>query len=234
MNDPNVFSLAPVLLAIGLALWTRQVIISLGSGVLLAALILCDLQPWSAIVYVVDPLLLDAIADRDHVKVMLFTLLVAATLEVVSKGRGTHALVGLLTRKANTRESGQVATWSAGMLVFFDDYANCMIVGNSMRPLCDRLRISREKLAYLVDSTAAPMATLALISTWIGYEVSIIGDALAASGSDADAYAFFIEGLPYRFYPFLHLLPPLSFPGLHLLRDPFSSPHFSPWLFLQT
>ena len=205
MTEPNIISLAPVILAIGLALWTRQVLIALGAGVLLAALILCGFSPWDALVYVVDPLLIDAIADRDHVKVMMFTLLVAATLEVVSRGRGTHALVELLTRRAQTRESGQVATWSAGMLVFFDDYANCLIVGNSMRPLCDRLRISREKLAYLVDSTAAPMATLALISTWVGYEVSIIGDALAASGSEVDAYAFFIEGLPYRFYPFFAL-----------------------------
>jgi Na+/H+ antiporter NhaC len=206
MDAPSALSLAPVVVAIGLALWTRQVLVALGSGVLLASFMLVDWQPWHALVYVVDPLLIDALADRDHVKVLMFTVLVAATLEVVSRGKGTRALVDRLTRRARDRRSGQVATWGAGMLVFFDDYANCLIVGNSMRPLCDRLRISREKLAYLVDSTAAPMATLALISTWVGYEVSLIGDALAASGSHVDAYAFFIEGLPYRFYPFLALV----------------------------
>jgi Na+/H+ antiporter NhaC len=205
MADPGVLSLAPILLAIGLALWTRQVLISLGSGVLVASVLLNADHPWESLIYVIDPLIIDSLADRDHVKVITFTLLVAGTLEVVSRGQGTRALVNLLTRKATNRRSGQMATWSAGMLVFFDDYANCLIVGNSMRPLCDRLRISREKLAYLVDSTAAPMATLALISTWVGYEVSLIGDALEASGSDANAYAFFIEGLPYRFYPFLAL-----------------------------
>ena len=206
MNEPTILSLTPVLLAIGLALWARQVLIALGSGVLLAALLLTQWNPWSALVYTVDPLIIDAAADRDHVKVMVFTLLVAATLEVVSHGKGTQALVSLLTRRAKTPRSGQLATWSAGMLVFFDDYANCLIVGNSMRPVCDKLRVSREKLAYLVDSTAAPMATLALISTWVGYEVSLIGDALAAAGSEVDAYAFFIEGLPYRFYPILALV----------------------------
>ena len=64
-------------------------------------------------------------------------------------------------------------------MIFFDDYANTLIVGNTMRPLTDRLRISREKLAYIVDSTAAPVACVALVSTWIGYQVSLVGDALA-------------------------------------------------------
>lgn len=205
MVEPGIISLAPVALAIGLALKTRQIVSSLGAGVLLAALILKSFNPWDALVYTVDPLLLDAIANRDHVKVTLFTLFVAATLEIVSQGQGTKALVQRVTRWARTRRSGMMASWFAGMVVFFDDYANCLIVGGSMRPVSDRLGFSREKLAYIVDSTAAPMATLALVSTWIGFEVSLMGDALAASGVDTNAYAFFLEGLPYRFYPFLAL-----------------------------
>jgi Na+/H+ antiporter NhaC len=205
MHEYGLLSLAPVVVAIGLALKTRQIVLSLGAGVFLSALILQGWNPWAALVYTVDPLILDAIADRDHVKVTLFTLFVAATLEIVSQGKGTHALVQRFTRWARTRRSGMMATWGAGMLVFFDDYANCLIVGNSMRAVCDRLHISREKLAYLVDSTAAPMATLALVSTWIGYEVSLMGDALKTAGVETNAYAFFLEGLPYRFYPFMAL-----------------------------
>ena len=205
MHEYGPLSLLPVALAIFLALKTRQIVLSLGAGVALAALILQSWNPWSALVYTVDPLLLDAIADRDHVKVTLFTLFVAASLEIISQGRGTKALVQRITRWATTRRSGMLATWGAGMVVFFDDYANCLIVGGSMRSVCDRLKISREKLAYLVDSTAAPMATLALVSTWIGFEVSLMGDALAAAGQETNAYAFFLEGLPYRFYPFLAL-----------------------------
>ena len=205
MTDYGLLSLLPIVLAIGLALWTRQIILSLGLGVLSAALILRDWSPWDAVIYAVDPLLLDAIADRDHVKVTLFTVFVAATLEVINRGQGTRALVDRVTRWATTRQRGMLATWGAGMVVFFDDYANCLIVGGSMRSVCDRLKISREKLAYLVDSTAAPMATLALVSTWIGFEVSLMGDALSAAGQPQNAYAFFLEGLPYRFYPFLAL-----------------------------
>jgi Na+/H+ antiporter NhaC len=205
MEDYGLLSLAPIALTIGLALRTRQIVLALAAGVGLAALILKSWNPWAALITVVDPLLLDAIADRDHVKVTLFTMLVAASLEVISQGKGTRALVERITRWATTRRGGMLATWGAGMVVFFDDYANCLIVGGSMRSVADRLKISREKLAYLVDSTAAPMATLALVSTWIGFEVSIMGDALAAAGQETNAYAFFLEGLPYRFYPFMAL-----------------------------
>jgi Na+/H+ antiporter NhaC len=205
MESYGILSLAPIVVAIGLALSTKEIILSLGAGVLCAALIIQGGHPWDALIYTVDPLIVDAIADRDHVIVTMFTLFIAATIEIINKGRGTHALVNLVTRKATSRRSGQLATWGAGMVVFFDDYANCLIVGSSMKGLTDRLRISREKLAYLVDSTAAPMATLALVSTWIGYEVSLMDDALVAAGVEVNAYAFFIEGIAWRFYPILAL-----------------------------
>jgi Na+/H+ antiporter NhaC len=88
-----------------------------------------------------------------------------------------------------------------GMIVFFDDYANSLIIGNMMRPITDKLRISREKLAYIVDSTAAPIASIVLISTWIGYELGLINDGLKSIGSDANAYDVFLQTIPYRFYP---------------------------------
>ncbi|MEL6345285.1 MAG: Na+/H+ antiporter NhaC family protein [Myxococcota bacterium] len=205
MDDPSVLSLLPIAVAIGLALWTRQVVLSLFSGVLVAALIVTGGAPGAALIRCADPWLLDAISDRDHTKVALFSLLVAATVAIATKSGGTAALVELITRRARNRRTGMLATWVSGMVVFFDDYANCLIVGSAMRPVADRLRISREKLAYLVDSTAAPMATIALVSTWVGYEVGLMDDALRTLGRDEDAYAFFIAGLPYRFYPLLAL-----------------------------
>ncbi|NOY24495.1 MAG: Na+/H+ antiporter NhaC family protein [Oligoflexia bacterium] len=205
MSDPGPLTLLPVILAVGLTLWTRQVVLSLGAAVFSAALLLEGLHPWSALVHTVDPLLLDAIADRDHVKVTLFSLFIAATVKVAGDAGGTRALVDLVASRARSRRSGMVATWLAGLVVFFDDYANCLVVGSAMRPLTDRLRISREKLAYLVDSTAAPMATVALVSTWIGYEVGLMDEALRARHVAGSAYAFFLAGLPYRFYPLLTL-----------------------------
>ncbi|RME24943.1 MAG: Na+/H+ antiporter NhaC family protein [Deltaproteobacteria bacterium] len=207
---PGPLSLLPVVVAVALTLWTRQVVLSLGASVFVGALLLQGGDPWAALVHTVDPLVLDAIADRDHAKVTLFSLLIGATVQVAGDAGGTRALVELVTRRARSRRSGMVVTWLAGLIVFFDDYANCLVVGTAMRPLCDRLRISREKLAYLVDSTAAPMATVALVSTWIGYEVGLMEQALEARGVQGSAYAFFLAGLPYRFYP----LYALAFAGL--------------------
>jgi len=200
MESLGPLSLLPAIVAILLAFWTRHVVVSLGAAAWLGATILVGGNPISGLYYAFDPVILDAISDRDHVKVTLFSLLVAGTVEVMNRGGGTKALVALLLRMARSRRSGMLATWLAGLAVFFDDYANCLIVGTSMRPLADRLGISREKLAYIVDSTAAPIASVALVSTWIGYEVSLMKDGLEAAGSTMDAYAFFVEGIGYRSY----------------------------------
>ena len=199
-------ALLPVIVAVGLALSTRQVLVSLGAGLFVGALLLAGLNPADAALKVVDPLIIDTIAERDHVKVTLFSVFIAATVAVLSEAGATRALVDRLAGAATSRRAGMVATWASGMVVFFDDYANCLVVGASMRPLTDRLRISREKLAYIVDSTAAPVATVALVSTWIGFEVGLIDGALKAAGQSGSAYAFFMEGLGYRFYPLVAIM----------------------------
>ena len=208
-------SLLPVLVAVGLSLWTKRALFSLLCGVLVGSLMINNGNPFTTILYVVDPLFIDSIADRDSVKVILFSLLIAGTVEIMRVGQGTQALVDRIARYANTRRKALVVTWFSGLIVFFDDYANCLIVGSSMRPIADRLKISRAKLAYLVDSTAAPVATLALISTWVGYEVSLMDEALktmtteqltSAGLENMSAYALFYQGLPYRFYPILALV----------------------------
>ena len=93
-----------------------------------------------------------------------------------------------------------------GVAVFFDDYANSLVVGNTMRPVSDSLNISREKLSYIVDSTSAPVACLALVTTWIGYEVGLIGTAMADIGViQGSAYQIFLDSILYSFYPLLAL-----------------------------
>jgi Na+/H+ antiporter NhaC len=94
-----------------------------------------------------------------------------------------------------------------GVMIFFDDYSNTLVVGNTARPLTDHLRISREKLAYIVDSTAAPVVCIALITTWIGYEVGLVGDAISRiPGLTEPAYTVFLKSIPYSFYPIMAVL----------------------------
>ncbi|MCP4804981.1 MAG: Na+/H+ antiporter NhaC family protein [Proteobacteria bacterium] len=199
--DPSILSLLPALIAVVLALSTRNVMLSLFSAVWLAGTMVNGWNPIAGLYHAVDPYLLDSAASRDNMKVTLFSLFVGATVGIMSKSGGTRALVDAAVGFAKTRRSAMLATWLSGMLVFFDDYANCLVVGSAMRPLTDRMKVSREKLAYIVDSTAAPIASIALVSTWIGYEVGLMGDGLKAAGMHhIDPYTFFVEGIGYRFY----------------------------------
>jgi Na+/H+ antiporter NhaC len=119
---------------------------------------------------------------------------------------GGAGLANLVTGFATTRRRGQVSTWLLGLVIFFDDYANALLVGTSVRPITDRLRISREKLAFLVDATAAPVASLAVISSWIGVELGYIADQYRALGLEGEPFDVFLRTLPYRFYPVLMIV----------------------------
>jgi Na+/H+ antiporter NhaC len=143
--------------------------------------------------------------DPSHLIITAFSLAVAGMVGVLSRSGGTRALVRLLEGLSRGPRGAQVAAWLSGMLIFFDDYANCLVVGSAMGPLFDRFRVSRAKLAYIVDSTAAPIASLAVVSTWVGYEVGLIASELRAAGSEAPAFSVFLAALPYRFYGFITL-----------------------------
>ncbi len=219
--DPGWLSLLPPLAAIILALITREVVISLFAGIWLGALFIADWNPLTATLMSVDRFALEALAESpDHVAIIMFSLLLGGMVGVMSRSGGTLGMVEAMRPYATSRRRGQFFTWLAGIAIFFDDYANTLIVGNTMRPITDRLKISREKLAYVVDSTAAPMAAIALISTWVGFEITLIGDALAsAAGNVADPaeaadllaasqnpFNVFLHSIPYLFYPILALL----------------------------
>ncbi len=208
---PNVgwLSLLPAVLAIALALAFRQVVAALFGGVWVGAWIATG-SVWglfTGLARTIDTYLLSALADGDHAAIIIFSLMIGGVVGVIQKNGGTAGIVNVVTRWARTGRRGQLATAVLGVAVFFDDYANTLIVGGTMRPITDRLRISREKLAYLVDSTAAPVAAVALVTTWIGYEVGLIGDAVAKlPGYDEAAYSIFLNSIPYSFYPILTLV----------------------------
>lgn len=215
--DPTVtsgwFSILPPLLAIVLALIFREVVTALFAGVWLGALAVAGFNPIAGTGRLVDTFIVPAVADGDHASIMVFTLLLGGMVGLIARNGGTLGIVDAVSPWAKSPRRGKLATWAAGMAIFFDDYANTLIVGNTMRPITDRLRISREKLAYLVDSTAAPVAALIPVSTWVGYEISLIGDGLgiAAEQSPGSAevllglnpFTLFVATIPYLFYPLL-------------------------------
>ncbi len=202
---PGIGSLLPPLVAIVLALLLRQVIVSLFAGVYLGALLVGGWNPFTALLRTADHYLLNALASRDHAAIMIFTLLLGGMTGIISRAGGASGVVRVLGRLARSARSTQVVVWAMGLVIFFDDYANSLLVGSSMRPLCDRFKVSREKLAYIVDSTSAPVAAVAVFSTWIGAEVGLIRDAFVSVGHQGDAYLSFLRSIPYRFYPLLTL-----------------------------
>lgn len=193
-------SILPPLIAVVLALITRQVLPSLFVAVFLGATMAVGGDPVQGFIGTTSKYAVTAIADADHAAIILFSMALAGMVGVMSRSGGSQGIVETIAPYARTPKRAQLATWVMGLIIFFDDYANSLLVGTTMRPLIDRMKISREKLAYIVDSTAAPVAGLAAISTWVGFEVGLIQDAFAELGRDQSAYLIFLETIPLRFY----------------------------------
>ena len=203
-------SIAPPLLAIFLALILRQVIPALFAGVWLGAWAINGFTLpglWSGLLDAFQRYILDALADGDHAAVILFSLMIGGTVGIISRNGGMQGIVNRIVRWADNARHACLATATMGIAVFFDDYANTLVVGNTMRPVADSMRVSRAKLAYIVDSTAAPVSCIALVTTWIGYEVGLIGEAVSyIADLDTPAYLLFLNTIPYSFYPILAIL----------------------------
>jgi len=204
---PGLLSIVPPLLAILLALLFRHVVVALVAGVWIGAVFIYDFNPLTGLLRLPDHFVVGAVDDPDHAAIIVFTMLFGGMVGVISKNGGMLGIANRLTVWAKTPRRGQLATWFLGIMIFFDDYANTLIVGNTMRPVTDKLRVSREKLAYIVDATSAPVASLFFISSWIGYEVGLIDSAIKSIGYvQENAYWIFIDSIAFRFYPIFTLI----------------------------
>lgn len=198
---PGWLSIIPPLLAIFLALLLRQVIVALTAGIVIGAFFIYDFNFFIALLRFVDTIMIDTLVNRENSMIIVFTLLFGGVIGIISKNGGTVGISNLVTKLAKTAKSGMLSSWLMGLFIFFDDYANTLIIGNMMRPITDKLRISREKLAYLVDSTSAPVASIFIISSWIGFELGLIATGLRTVNSDINSYELLLQTIPYRFYP---------------------------------
>jgi|Deesub1362B_J571_1020462.scaffolds.fasta_scaffold00611_8 Na+/H+ antiporter NhaC len=197
---PGLLSILPPVLAIVLALLLRQVLLSLFFGIWLGAAFLSSYNPLVGLMRALDHYVVGSLGDPDHAAIAIFSLLLGGMVGIISQAGGTAGIVQAISRFASSFRGGQLATWAMGLFIFFDDYANTLVVGNTMRPFTDRLRISREKLSYIVDSTAAPVASIAIISTWVGFQVGLIQSAFENLGIVRDAYITFLQSITYSFY----------------------------------
>ncbi len=200
------YSLLPPLLAIFLAIVSRRVVVPLIVGIICGAVIIANDSDRATTTWTVFwSTTWGEIYDLDHTQVLIFSLLFGAMVGVLEVGTGIRILIRQLSGYIKNRRDAQSMIGLSGLLIFFDDYANTLLVGATMRSTADKFRVSRAKLAYLVDSTAAPVAGLALVSTWAVTELNLLEEGLSGSGIDKPglAYQLFISSIPHRLYPLL-------------------------------
>ncbi|OJF92596.1 Na+/H+ antiporter NhaC family protein [Alkalibacterium sp. 20] len=210
-NSMGPLTLIPPIVAIILAFATKNVVLSLFLGIFTGTVVIQyagGANMLLGILYgftdIVD-YVLASLADPWNAGIILQVLVIGGLIALITSTGGARAIAESLAKKAKGPVSTQLITWVLGLMIFFDDYANALIVGPIMRPVSDKMKISRERLAFLIDATAAPIAGIALISTWIGYEVGLINDAFQSIGQDVNAYGIFLQTIPYRFYNILML-----------------------------
>ncbi|MCB0479073.1 MAG: hypothetical protein KDC84_12970 [Crocinitomicaceae bacterium] len=213
---PLWFSILPPLIAILLALVFKEVIFSLLTGIFVGTAIIgfyANGFPgiFSGLFAIIDTYLVNSLANKDHISVILFSMLIGAIVAVISRNGGMQGVVNKIIRFSKTRKSGQLSAYWLGVGIFFDDYANTLVVGNTMKTITDKLKISREKLAYIVDSTAAPISAIAFVTTWIGAELGYINSGMELINKNETqiqegVYSVFLNSLAYSFYPILTLI----------------------------
>lgn len=189
-------SLLPPIIAIALALLTKEVYSSLFVGILSGALLYANWNPWSMVTGTFDTMI-SKICDSWNVGILIFLVLLGMLVALVNKAGGSAAYGRWASQRIKTKRGALLSTAVLGTLIFIDDYFNCLTVGSVMRPVTDKHKISREKLAYMIDATAAPVCIIAPISSWAA--------AVSSVAPEGEGLNLFISSIPYNLYALLTL-----------------------------
>ena len=203
-ENAGLWSILPPLLAIAMALLTKEVVFSLFLGILAGLGIYAVQAPLPAQQFPVAlvSLVQGSIGDGDHLAVLVFAFFMGPLIAVMTRAGGANAFGRWAVKNLRSAIGAKVATVVFGLLFFVDDYFNCLTIGNVMRPVTDKFRISREKLAYFVDATAAPICVIAPITTWAAYIVSIYADNVPG----VPGMTAFLRAIPFNLYSILSVV----------------------------
>ena len=189
------WALVPAIVAIGLALITKEVYSSLFVGILMGALLYSGFQFELTITHIFSDGIIGVLSDSYNVGILVFLVILGAMVSLMNKAGGSAAFGQFAASKIKNRVGAQIATILLGVLIFIDDYFNCLTVGSVMRPVTDKFKVSRSKLAYLIDATAAPVCIIAPISSWAAAVTGFV--------EGEDGFSIFIRAIPYNFYAIL-------------------------------
>jgi len=202
----GVFSLLPPVLAIGLAVITRNVVTSLFVSVLLGSIMLKGLNPVAGFLSLIEDYLFKQLTSAGNAQLMIQMSIIGGFVALVEKSGGALAFGNWATRWANSKTKAQIAAWLMGLAIFFSDSANCLLIGPVFRPIFDRIKCSREKLAYIIDSTASPVSCLIPFIGWGVYNMGLIAEQFKALQITQSEWTAFVSAIPYQFYAILTVL----------------------------
>ncbi|WP_227765439.1 Na+/H+ antiporter NhaC family protein [Zhaonella formicivorans] len=207
MENYGLVSVLPPLVAIVLAIVTREVYLSLLLGILVGTFILNEGNILLMFTKAFD-IMFEKVGDPVwNIRTIIYTLMLGSIIGLAVKSGGSEAFARWAGNKIKSRRSGQAVTFLSGIIIFLDDYFNCLIVGSVLRPVCDRFKISREKLAYITDSTAAPVVILMPISSWVAYIIGLLGDQFKQLNiTSVTPFMQFVYTIPYNLYAWLTLI----------------------------
>lgn len=207
--ENSFWSLVPSLVTIALAMITKRMVPSLLLGVLLGATMICDWNPAAGFLKMVESYIIPSIGSPWNATVLLYGAAFGGLIVILQKSGGIYAIAEKFSKIIRTKQRAELGAFILGLFVFVDDYFSCLTVGTVMRPICDKLKVAREKLSFLVDTTAAPVCLLVPISTWVVYVVGLIGqeiDKYPEKLADRNPFMVYLSTIPLNFYAILALV----------------------------
>jgi len=206
MTDYGVLSIVPPALSIFLAIYSRNVIFSLSVGAIVGAFILADFNPFFAVVDLVEQHLFVQLSSSANSQVLIVSLVIGGFVALLDKSGGATSFSSLVTKFVSSPARGQIAAWFAGVTIFFTDSGNALIVGPLFQPIFKKLKLCKEKLAFIIDTTAAPVSILVPFIGWGVYIMSLIENAYGDIGLTEQPFQVLLDIWPYQFYALLALL----------------------------
>lgn len=202
----GVLSLIPAILAVVLAFWTKNVIISLMASLFVGCLITAGWNPWNAMQVMFSDHLFVDMTGSSNAQTIIMMSFVGGFVALIEATGGAKAFAAAIANKVHRRSTAQTTAWLGGLAIFFSDSGNSLILGPIFRPIFDRLRISRAKLAYILDSTSSPVCILVPITGWGVYIMGIIATEFENLGIQTSDASAFVQAIPYQFYALLALV----------------------------
>ena len=199
----DITSIIPIIITLGLSLWTRNVVIGLFSGVVTAVIMLVGFNPLDVMTTLIKEHLVITLSDSYNAGVIVLLVFIGGFVTLMEKSGGGPAFAVSIVRKISSRGRAQLAAWCGGIFIFYSDLGTPLIVGPVFRPLFDKLKISRQKLAFIVDSTSSPVAILVPFIGWGIYIISLLQKEFDTAGQDISAWYSFIQAIPFQFYAIL-------------------------------